>query len=60
MINVTSGTFGNYEGGSISTAGQLCPLANAVSVTTHYAESNFVSYQATGTATSPTPRWLQG
>lgn len=60
LINVTNGTLGNYEGGSIGAPGELCPLANAVPVTTRYAENNYVNYEATGTATSLTPPWPQG
>lgn len=59
-VNVvwTTGTLGNYEGGSVGSNGQ-CSLANAQTVTTSYPESGYVSYNITGTATSSAAPWPQ-
>ena len=57
-IVTTVGTLGDYEGGSVGSNG-LCSLANAQTVSTSYPESNYVSYNITGTATSSTAPWPQ-
>jgi len=59
MVSLTSGLLGNYEGGSIGQPGQLCPLANPVSVSTSIAETNYQNFESDATSATSIPPWPQ-